>query len=154
MIVTEDAINLAERFLQVREGCRLVAYRDAVGRWTIGFGATGAGIDATTRWTQAQADADLRRRLREEFAPAVASAVRVPLNSNQAAALMSLAYNIGVGAFEHATLVVVLNTGDYVGAAKHFADFTKAHVGGRLTTLDGLMVRRAAEAKLFLEPVA
>jgi len=128
-----------------------VAYRDAVGRWTIGFGATGAGIGATTHWTQAQAEADLRRRLREEFGPALMSAVRVPLSTNQAAALMSLAYNIGVSAFEHSTLFIVLNTGDYARAATHFADFSMAHIAGRLTRLDGLVLRRAAEAKLFLE---
>lgn len=39
------------------EGCKLKAYRDIKGVWTIGWGQTGEGIKEGVEWTQEQADA-------------------------------------------------------------------------------------------------
>ena len=46
------------------EGCELEAYKD-VGRgvWTVGYGCTGEGIGRGTKWTQEQADEELKKRL-------------------------------------------------------------------------------------------
>ena len=41
------------------EGCRLTAYKDGGGVWTIGFGHTGAGVAAHLCWTQGEAEAAL-----------------------------------------------------------------------------------------------
>jgi lysozyme len=55
------------------EGCKLEAYRDTCGIWTIGYGH--AHVEPDLRWTQAQADAQLRRDLKaaisqlDSFAP-------------------------------------------------------------------------------------
>lgn len=72
--------------------------------------------------------------------------VTVPLNQNQYDALVSLVYNIGVGNFFKSSIRRLLNTGDYAGAASHFALYDYS-VGKKLKGLD---VRRAKEAALFM----
>ncbi len=52
--------------LKLDEGCRLHAYPDPLTGgepWTVGFGATGAGIGPHTIWTQQQADVDIIARI-------------------------------------------------------------------------------------------
>ncbi|HEU5067050.1 MAG TPA: lysozyme [Sphingomicrobium sp.] len=80
----------------------------------------------------------------------VRAAVKVPLNSNQLGALVSLTYNIGLGNFRSSTLLRLLNAGDYAGAAAEFPRWNKA--AGK--TMTGLITRRAAEARLFRTPVS
>jgi lysozyme len=129
------------------EGCRLTAYRDAATPpvVTIGFGHTGAGVVLGQTITQARAEqllaADLLR-----FETAVTNAVRVPLTQEQTDALISLAYNIGVGNLLKSTLLRKLNAGDVAGAADQFLVWT--HAGAEV--LPGLVKRRAAERALFL----
>ena len=74
------------------------------------------------------------------------SLVKVPLEPNQKAALQSLMYNIGQGAFARSTVLKKLNAGDYQGAADAFNKFNKA--GGK--THSGLVERRAKERAVFL----
>lgn len=45
------------------EGCRLTAYQDTVGVWTVGYGCTGPDIVAGVTWTQAHADDELAKRV-------------------------------------------------------------------------------------------
>lgn len=145
-------LDYALPLIKAREGCRLTAYPDpgtGGAPWTIGYGCTGEGIGEGTRWTQAQADQSLVDRLTREVNPAVTAAVRVRLTPKMRAALTSLAYNIGVGAFARSTLVRLLNADDYAGAAEQFAVWRRA--GGKV--LAGLVARRAAERALFLEGV-
>jgi lysozyme len=59
---------------------------------------------------------------------------------------VSLAFNIGSGAFKKSTLVKELNQGNRYGAANQFLRWDKA--GGR--TLKGLTNRRKAERDQFL----
>lgn len=75
----------------------------------------------------------------------VRQSVKVDVNPNQFGALVSLAYNIGGGAFGKSTLLKKLNAGDYDGAAAQFGRWV--HAGGK--KLNGLVRRRAAEADLF-----
>ena len=46
MKISDNGLNLIKKF----EGCRLTAYQDAVGVWTIGYGTTNAyrAITGTT----------------------------------------------------------------------------------------------------------
>lgn len=132
-----------------REGCRLAAYYDSVGVLTIGVGHTSAaGAPKVTKGLKisaSEADAILSRDL-ALFENAVNSAVKVPLNQNEFDALVSLAFNIGGGAFAKSTLVRKLNAGDRQGAANQFSVWNKA--GGKV--LKGLVTRRAAERAQFL----
>ena len=135
------------------EGVRLKAYPDpATGGdpWTIGVGHTSdAGPPKVIKGmtiTATQCDEILSRDL-ATFEEAVEDSVGVPLNQNQFDALVSLAFNIGAGAFGRSTLVKKLNAGDYKGAADQFSVWNKA--AGKV--MKGLVTRRAAEKALFLK---
>lgn len=132
-----------------REGVVLTAYKDSVGILTIGVGHTSAAgppkVTAGLKITQAEAASILSRDL-AQFEAAVNAAVKAPVNQNEFDALVSLAFNIGVGAFKKSTLVRKLNAGDRSGAADQFLVWNKA--GGK--TLQGLVNRRKAERLQFL----
>ncbi|MEQ1307615.1 lysozyme, partial [Acinetobacter bereziniae] len=68
-------------------------------------------------------------------------------SQNQFDALVSLAYNIGINAFQNSTLLKRLNALEYLGAAQQFDVWIKA--GGK--TVQGLVNRRAVEKALFLK---
>lgn len=132
-----------------REGNELRAYKDSVGVLTIGVGHTSmAGPPKVTsgmKITAKESDEILSRDL-AKFEAAVNNAVKVPLSQNQFDALVSLAFNIGGGAFAKSTLVRKLNAKDYAGAADSFLSWNKA--GGKV--LKGLTIRRQDERKQFL----
>lgn len=83
----------------------------------------------------------------ESFADQVNKLISVPVTSNQFSALVSLAYNIGVGAFARSTLLKLLNQKLYDQSADQFMVWSRA--GGR--TLEGLRRRRSRERQLFLK---
>jgi lysozyme len=137
-------INLLKRF----EGFRNEAYQDPVGVWTIGYGFT-KGVKRGDYLSEDEAE----ERLREEiaaFEAGVNNLIKAPTNENQRAAMTSLAYNIGLGAFRKSTVLRRHNARDYEGAAKAFGLWVKA--GGKV--LKGLVRRRAAEAELYLTPLS
>lgn len=147
-----DGLGKAIECIKRWEGCRLTAYPDpGTGGvpWTIGWGSTrdeqGRAIVPGTTWTQERADA----RLAEEVA-AFAMGVNgligaAPTTPDQRAALISFAYNVGLGALKESTLLRLHKEGDYAGAASQFARWDKA--AGK--TLAGLTKRRAAEAAIY-----
>ena len=111
--------------------------------WTIGWGATGAGIRPGVAWTQMQCDARLARDL-ERYAHHVARAIgTAPTTPNQFDALVSFHYN--TGAIATATLTKRHKAGRFAEASSEFAKWVNA--GGR--RLPGLVRRRAAEAALY-----
>ncbi|MBT9313073.1 lysozyme [Leptothoe kymatousa] len=126
------------------EGLRLRAYQDAVGVWTIGYGTT-RGVKPGQEISEAQAESLLKTDL-TRFEKSIIQAVRVPINDNQFAALVSFTYNVGSGAMKSSTLLKKLNRRDVYGAAKEFPRWNRA--GGRV--LAGLTRRRNAEKALFL----
>jgi len=111
--------------------------------WTIGWGATGPGIERGTVWTQEQCDARLSADL-ERYADEVSEALGgAPTTQAQFDALVSFHYN--TGAIVWATLAKMHKAGDYAAARREFARWNRA--GGRV--LPGLVKRRAAEAELY-----
>jgi len=78
---------------------------------------------------------------------AVNKLVVVPLTQNQFDALSSIVFNIGEGAFSTSTLLRLLNSKDYEGAANQFPRWNKQK--GRV--LNGLTKRRQEERALFLK---
>lgn len=96
--------------------------------------------------TEVQAEQLLMDDLKE-FSEALAKRVQVPITSEQFGALISLTYNIGIGAMSTSTLLRKLNLRDYQGAANEFPRWNKS--GGRV--LRGLVLRRQKERYLFLE---
>ena len=103
---------------------------------TIGFGET-QGVKLGDKTTAPKALV----RLMDDVAKRegiIKRCVRVPLSQGEYDAYMSLAYNIGTGAFCNSTLVRKLNAQDYDGACKAILDWDK--VKGR--ALPGLTARR------------
>lgn len=133
------------------EGMKLSAYPDPGSRdgnpWTIGYGHTSDGHMKVQRGltiTPKQAEDALEYDL-NETAAAVEAAVKVELSDNQFGALVSLAFNIGIGAFRKSTLLKKLNAGDYASVPAQMARWNKND--GKV--MDGLINRRAAEAGLW-----
>lgn len=129
------------------EQCRLEAYPDpGTGGepWTIGWGDTG-GWKRGDRITQERADAMFAERLAREFEPGVLEALTRAPAQCQFDAFVSLAYNIGVGAFEESSAARKFNAGDEVGAQRAITLWNKA--GGRV--MKGLQRRREAERLVF-----
>jgi lysozyme len=128
------------------EGCELEAYPDPATNgdpWTIGVGHTGPEVHKGMTITEAQADAYLAADLRKFEAGVNAAAPK----STQAQfdAMVSLAFNIGLGNFRSSTLLKKHNAGDYDGAAAQFAVWNRAN--GKV--MAGLTKRRAAEAAMY-----
>lgn len=134
------------------EGCRLTAYLCSAGVPTIGWGET-VGVKLGMRWSQAEADERFCKEL-TEYADAVRAACKVQPNDNQLAAMVSLAYNIGLGGFKKSSVLRNHNKGDYAAAARSFALWNKARVNGVLTEVRGLTLRRARETAMYLKPFA
>lgn len=80
------------------------------------------------------------------FEKAVERLVKVALSQGEFDALVSFAYNVGVGNFEKSTLLRKLNAGDRKGAAEQFGKWVNSN--GKV--LPGLVTRRAKEKALFL----
>lgn len=114
------------------------------GTLTIGYGHTGPDVTPGMRIDQARADALLRRDL-DQFEAAVDRLVKVPINDNQFAALVSFAFNCGVGNFQGSTLLKKLNAGDYGAVPGELMKWTKS----KGKQMQGLVNRRSAEAGLW-----
>ncbi len=142
-------IALIKRFegvAKVRDDGLIEAYPDpgtGEAPWTIGWGATGPGIEQGTVWTRAQCDTRLAADL-ARYAGEVDRAVgNAPTSQSQFDALVSFHYN--TGAIGRATLTKRHISGDYSGARGEFIRWNRA--GGRV--LAGLTRRRNAEAQLY-----
>lgn len=139
--ISSKGIDLIAEF----EGCRLNAYRCPAGVPTIGYGHT-RGVKMGDRLKSVVAAKQLLLEdLENEYIPGVLACVKVPLTQNQLDALVSLAYNIGVGALSKSTLIRKLNAEDYQGASAEFLKWNRA--AGQV--LPGLSRRRRAEKQLF-----
>lgn len=143
MNLNQAGIDLIKEF----EGLNLTAYPDPASGgepWTIGYGSTGPGIIPGVVWTQEQADERLTSDL-TDTANQISKAIRVNLNDNQFSAIVSLAYNVGVGAVVGSTLLVLVNNGHNDLASSEFPKWD--HAGGQV--MQGLLNRRLAEQVLF-----
>jgi GH24 family phage-related lysozyme (muramidase) len=143
----KETIKLMHEF----EGCRLNAYLCPAGVWTIGWGhAATSGIGPIPRHgmtiTQERADQIFADDL-AVFGKKVLTMFKHKPSPNVFGACLSLAYNIGMGAFRKSTCLRRLNAGDVKGAAEALQWFNKA--GGK--TMRGLVRRRTAEAELMLK---
>lgn len=153
LAIGAEGVALIKRF----EGCArwrtdglLEAYPDPASGgepWTIGWGATGAGIGGRiglgTVWTKVECDARLERDLSRYAADVTRAIGNAPTTQAQFDALVSFHYN--TGAIARATVTKRHCEGDHHAAAAEFARWNRA--AGRV--LKGLTRRRAAEAELY-----
>jgi lysozyme len=147
-IVVTAWLPLAVKLIQQFEGCKLRAYPDpgtGGDPWTIGWGSTGSDIRPGTVWTQAQADDRMKDDI-AHFGRGVLSQIGdAPADAHQIAAMVSLAYNIGLGNFAKSSVLRMHKAGDYAGAQASFGAWNKA--AGKV--MAGLTRRRAVEAALY-----
>ncbi len=141
---------IATPLIQRWESFSAKSYLCPAGVWTIGWGSTGRDIKRGMVWTLAQADARFLKDL-EKFGTGVTRALRVDAAQHEIAAMVSLAYNIGLNAFSSSTLLRKFNAGDRAGAAAQFARWSKARNknSGLLEDQPGLVARRSHEAQVF-----
>lgn len=129
------------------ERCRLEAYQDGGGKWTIGWGHTATAKPGLV-WTQEQADKQFEVDS-ARFAVTVAGLIKVPLPQCRFDALVSLAYNIGTGedGFAGSTLLRKLNMGLMYEASLQFTEWVIDN--GKIVR--GLIRRRTREMLLFCQ---
>jgi lysozyme len=142
----------ATKLIAKFEGLRLKAYQDSGGIWTIGYGSTkdpftGISVKEGDIISEATALSWLKKDIAQrEFA--LRKLIKVPVSGNQMAALISLAYNIGLGAFQRSTLLRLLNQkAPVTQVADEFLRWNR--VKGQI--VEGLTNRRILERKLFLK---
>ena len=126
------------------EGCKLTAYQDQVGVWTIGYGHTGPEVVKGRTITIEEAQDLLAMDIRTA-ATFVNNVVAVALSQEEFDALVDFAFNLGRGRLEESTLLHELNAGNFAAAAAQFEVWDRA--GGAVVA--GLLRRRQAEAALF-----
>lgn len=98
--------------------------------------------------TENNAEEYLEHEINEK-ASGVDALVKVNISENEFAALVSFAYNVGIGALQKSTLLKLLNNNsDKAKVAEEFLKWNRA--GGKV--LSGLTRRRQAEKALFLQP--
>ena len=106
---SQNCINLIKKF----EGCHLKAYKCPAGLWTIGYG--------NTQWTDGKSVKEGQEislykaeSLLTFYVEKFASQIKINVNQNQFDALVSFAYNTGIGAFNKSTLkkMVIDNPGN------------------------------------------
>jgi len=164
MNVSEQCLAMIKR----HEGVRFKPYRCPAQLWTIGVGHvlypeqtkvrvwTGGAKDGTRMaWAlhhehnrvfeKDEVDqllsADLHR-----FERGVLRLCPVPLTQGQFDALVSFAFNVGLGGLQRSQVRMKTNRGDKRGAAKAFMNWTRG--GGKI--LPGLIKRRRDEAATYL----
>jgi lysozyme len=139
----------------------LTAYQDSAGVWTIGWGSIWhydlkRRVQPGDRITEEKATEWMKKEI-SSLQNKIKPFVKVPLNSNEEAAVISLSYNIGPGAFRDSTLLKLLNSGaPRTQVADQFLRWDKITdpVTKKKVSLPGLQRRRQAEKALFLLPVA
>ena len=126
------------------EGLRLTAYADA-GHFAIGYGHTLRPGEHPKAITKAQAEALMRADAKAACFH-VEQLVHVALSQNEVDALTDFVFNLGAANFARSTLLRLVNAGHFTEAANQFHFWV--YSGG--VVLPGLVKRRAAEQKMFL----
>ena len=149
MQVNNASLDLIRRF----EGWRSKAYKCSAGVLTIGYGHTSSAGAPRVKpgMTISKADGEeILRRDVENFAKGVRRLLKVDLNPNQFGALVSFAYNVGLGNFKKSSVLRVANARQFDRVPRRLALWNKAK--GKV--LKGLVRRRGDEGALFMTPVS
>jgi lysozyme len=143
--INDAGLNLIKSF----EGCRLAAYQDVAGIWTIGYGHI-RGVREGMTITEQQATQYLQEDLADTEGAVDWMTSAAPTTNNQYAAMVSLCFNIGSGNFKTSSVLRFHLARDYASAADAFLLWDKSHVDGQLVEVQGLLNRRRAERRLYL----
>lgn len=160
----KQAVELIKSFEGIPDGdqttVKLDPYLCPAGYWTIGWGHVvldprgkqikGAENKALARSvypggiTKSEAAVLLAEDVRR-FSSGVERLIKVAISDAKFCALVSFAFNVGIGALERSTLLWLVNEGAFAQVPTQFLRWTKA--GGK--ELAGLKRRREAEVRLW-----
>ena len=114
--------------------------------WTIGYGSTGSDIRQHTVWTKEQAEDALQAHVRYFVSGLVKLSPRLlSATPRRIAAVISWAYNLGLGNYRISTFKRRIDASDWSGAAEECLKWNKA--AGRV--IPGLTRRRQAESMMM-----
>lgn len=133
-------------FIKLHEGCKLTAYLDTGGVWTIGYGSI-EGVKQGMVITQEEAERRLMNDFLNKAVEPVSRLLKVPCSNEQLIALYSFVFNIGETQFRKSTLLKKLNSNaPKEEIAKEFLRW-KFDNGKEIA---GLLNRRKQEKEMFL----
>jgi len=144
-VAAGGAITVAAAFIAPWEGVEMRAYRDIVGVPTICYGET-RGVKMGDTATLAECQTMLAVAV-GQFEAGIRPCLPKKLSDKTRASFISVAYNIGIGAFCKSSMSRRALAGDMKGACDALLMWNKA--GGKVVR--GLTNRRNAERKLCLE---
>lgn len=147
MQISNNGLNLIKKW----EGCRLTAYQDVVGVWTIGYGTTNSDISITgveikrgLQISLATANEWFEKSINKKYIPKVEKyQSRYNFNQNQIDALTSFAYNIGS---------IDQLTANGTRTIRQIEEHIQAYCNAGGKRLQGLYNRRTEELELFKKP--
>lgn len=141
------ALEILLKLIRDSEGCKLTAYQDSGGVWTIGWGYTGDTVKDKLVWTQEKADECLLVVAMKslDYALKISPNLKTASPSKQAA-IGDFIYNLGIGAYKSSTLKKKVDEGRWSEAFIEIQRWNKC--GGKV--LAGLTIRRNKEATLLL----
>ena len=148
MKISQNGINLIKRF----EGIRYKPYKCAAGLWTIGIGhLIGDGKQLPDSYNKTFTEREVDELLRKDlarFERGVAMLFPVSYRFTQGTydAIISFAFNLGLGALQSSTVRSALLRGDKDKAGESLLKYCRA--GGKI--LKGLQLRRQAEYNLMM----
>lgn len=144
--IGSKGLELIKRF----EGLSLKPYLCPAHIPTLGYGATyypdGTKVKMTDKPITIEKATEMLLNMLKHYEQAVDSYCRDDINQSQFDALVSFAYNCGVGNLKSSTLLKKVNTNP--SDVSIMAEFLKWNKGGG-KVLAGLTKRRAAEANLY-----
>lgn len=144
------------------EGVKATAYRCPARLWTIGVGhvidpnharvpfADRLSLELPAGWNRTLSQDEIDDILRKDLARFEVGVKRLcpgKLTQGQFDALVSFAFNVGLGSLQKSSLRMKHNRGDFEGAADEFLKWAKA--GGKV--LKGLLKRREDERALYIK---
>lgn len=145
MAIPEAVSSLLLPLVKQFEGCRLTAYQDTAGVWTIGYGHTGLDVQMGLVWTQAVADSTLETDLAQHYSQLLQISPHLAeASSGRQAALTDFVYNLGIGTYERSTLRSAVDMGAWLSVIRNLALWV--HSAGKVE--NGLVRRRQAEIDL------
>ncbi|MEN3144648.1 tape measure protein [Ochrobactrum sp. WV_118_8] len=130
------------------ESFRNKAYDDGYGTWTIGYGSTRLNGKAVQQGDYVTKDEGMKQAIGDldKLIAQIESMVKVALSDGQLRALVSYAYNAGIGSLKRDGILAPLNRGDYAGAEAAIRNGVTTSKGKEVPTLKK---RRQREADLF-----
>lgn len=150
MQLTEEIIE----FIKEQEGLKLNAYLCPAKVWTIGYGNTfyenGTKVNQGDRITNERAE-QLLLFVLNQFAEKIKPLIKSKINNNKFSALVSFAYNVGIGNLSKSTLLKKVNNNpNDLSIKNEFLKWTRA----KGVVLTGLVNRRDFEQKIYFKGIS